>query len=476
MSLFNKKTGDYTKPNDQIGKWHDSLVGPVVRQLGGDDQNGLISSIASPPTHPHLSLTTKFIVQDMENLVAGRGDRIETDFVLGYLKACGVEPGKIRNMPHNSRVKFHNEIVKNLRASLVGRDLMSTVEMLLVGKDIDHCLWLTGNNNRIATTCGAVRAALRMPVEEFMALPEAKKLRVTARASQRLLQQQRAKAEDKESLAARTRLHMSLHVWSQSKLVVERPSGSSLHHLLDYDASCTDGTFAKNMGDDGCQTIIVEHDWSGAVPPTALGEWQLPFALVCWEFRISGVRVLAFTDCIDEKHPRLWLTYGRDNHWVSDDYNYIIGDGLMLRQKSFPERKDQVEFLPVARLVHACIRSACIMMDAQIVRHEPVRVSQKLNEKRVQERKAPLRDHYVVRLIHGGRKAHHRARSAGASVGGARAPQRGHWRIGTWVHYDDPDSGSVQYANDGGFIVSKSWRRWHFAGDPNNIIHKSYRI
>jgi len=44
------------------------------------------------------------------------------------------------------------------------------------------------------------------------------------------------------------------------------------------------------------------------------------------------------------------------------------------------------------------------------------------------------------------------------------------------VHYDDQDSGQVQYTNDGGFIVSKTWRRWHFAGDPKNIIHKEYRL
>jgi hypothetical protein len=113
------------------------------------------------------------------------------------------------------------------------------------------------------------------------------------------------------------------------------------------------------------------------------------------------------------------------------------------------------------------------MLDAQVANCELTVASNKLRKKRLLARKTPPRDHYVVNLI---RQSRRYVPQTATPSGLPRAPQRGHWRKGTWVHFDDQDSGQVQYVNDGGFIVSKTWRRWHFAGDPRNILHKEYKV
>jgi hypothetical protein len=177
-------------------------------------------------------------------------------------------------------------------------------------------------------------------------------------------------------------------------------------------------------------------------------------------------------DATDTEKQIMFLVYGRDGRWVIDDYNYRIGpSGIAGAPHNLQQQN--VEFGQVARRVHDCIRASCVMIDAHVARHEVVAAPTKLMERRVREGKSALRDHYVVRLLHTERRAYN---TADRAASGPRALQRGHWRKGTWVHFDDQDSGQVQYVNDGGFIVSKTWRRWHFAGDPRNILHKEYKV
>jgi hypothetical protein len=272
----------------------------------------------------------------------------------------------------------------------------------------------------------------------------------------------------------RTALHVRLRAWNAGPLVLERPQGSSLHHLADYDAGNGPQPEKIRSWFDDRQIVLVENDWGRAVPQIE-GEWRVPFAFICWEFRISGVRVLAFTEA-DREPAIMWCVYGADGHWVVDDYRYELGCPALPR--GIAKRDvDAHELRRVAKMCYDTIRASCIMMDARVAHQDKVAASVKLAERRAREGRAPLRDHYVVRLLNSERRAHvARSRGASAHVETARAAQRGHWRKGTWVHYDDQDSGQVQYTNDGGFVVSKTWRRWHFAGDPKNIIHKEYRL
>jgi hypothetical protein len=171
----------------------------------------------------------------------------------------------------------------------------------------------------------------------------------------------------------------------------------------------------------------------------------------------------------------MFCAYGADRHWVSDDYRYYLGGDGMRREHNISSAAN-VEFRRVAQMVRDEIRASCVMLDAGICREERVNAPRPLVERSRSERREPPRDHLVVRLLRDRPQARI-ARSAGASVSGrAGYQQRGHWRRGNWFHYDDPDSGREQYADDGGFWHSRTWRSWYFAGDPKNILEREYRL
>jgi hypothetical protein len=476
-SIFKKTTGDYAKPGDSLGKAQDSVLLSVMPPDGARR-----TATPGEALHPHLSLTTDYVVADLERIMRCRGEKLQTELARRAMRDIGEDPDNAPVFNRRQAARLHNKIVNMLRDSIRDRNVMNnygnTYEAMLTGKDTDTCLWTFANGaeGQIRTTMGAVRAALRMSVEEFLALQPRDKRLATQRISRRLLREGARVVDpkrDKEMGLARDALHHSLREWANGPLVLERPSGSSLHHLIDYDMEHTEGRFGEDIGGNDTQIIVVENDWGAAVPQIE-GEWRVPFELICWEFRISGVRVLAFTDMSSVSH-KLWCVYGRDGHWVVDDFAYDLDHSVSgLPRGQTLGNGDVVEFRHVATKVYDCIRASCIMLDAQVARHDHVTPPTRLLEKRSREGRAPLRDHYVVRLLHSERRVH---RTASARLGeGPRTPQRGHWRKGTWVHYDDPDSGQVQYPNDGGFVVSKTWRRWHFAGDPRNIIHKEYRL
>jgi hypothetical protein len=259
----------------------------------------------------------------------------------------------------------------------------------------------------------------------------------------------------------RTQLHVDLRAWAAGPLTLEHPQGSSYHHMLSYDLSGGGTGFATHP-----QIFVVERDWARAFAGYDLtdGECPLPFPECLFEFRISGVRVLAFYD-----EERMVCVYGRGGAWVADDYCYDFRSG-----RGVPHDKmvDATEFPRVARLVMDNVRVACIMIDAEVAVTERVPASQALVQRRVREGRAPPRNHYVVDLK---RRVRHEASKHDHAPSG-RAAMRGHFRRGTWVHYEDPDSGRVQYADAGGFWHSRTWRPWHFAGDPNNVIDKEYRL
>jgi hypothetical protein len=277
----------------------------------------------------------------------------------------------------------------------------------------------------------------------------------------------------------RGRLHYQLLVpWSRGELRLEKPHGSSLHHLIAYDKGSTPvGSFSQHFVSGDLQLMVVEHDWGRAVPPVQVGdEWLMPFPYSCWEFRISGIRVLTFVEIFNDE-PVMLSVFGIEGHWICDDYLYRVSNGKLVSEVADrANNKCAIEFRRVAEMVYREIRACCIMLDASVGFCEKVPASPKLVERCKSEKKPAPRAYSVIRLFrkHTQRRV---VRSNGAHVSvGARAPQRGHWRRGNYFHYDDPDSGQVQYINDGGFWVSKTWRKFYFAGDPNNIIEREYRL
>jgi hypothetical protein len=357
------------------------------------------------------------------------------------------------------------------------------IQMLRAGKEHEEVRWATtyAAEMEVKTTVGEVRELLLLgaSIDEFLLLPVQRRIVRYRKVTTELVRRHGAIMSDLAARKARTELHNRLRSWAHGDLQVERPQGSSFHHFVNYNAGLR-GEF-ENMNSQALQQIVVEHNWGASNPPIH-GEWRLPFESICWEFRISGVRILAFTDHqtgVFDGEPSMWCIYGKDGHWVVDDYFYPLGQDMELpagkahriRDGVVVNTKDSFEFRPVASTVYRCIRAICIMMDAAVVEHQHVMARDHRQQSRTG--KTTQRDHYVVRLLNHEHRSYS-TRTAHTAIGSG-VKQRGHWRKGTWVHYDDQDSGQVQYTNDGGFIVSKSWRKWHFAGDPNNILHKEYR-
>jgi hypothetical protein len=378
-----------------------------------------------------------------------------------------------------------------------GHDARGTMaQMMLTMKDHDTFL-LPGTKVEVAAdACKKVLLEMyKLTPESYAALPWKKQNRIYDEMMRTIKRCLRKKGviekkgtlcvEDDEAQAERTRLHAELRAWAIGDLRLEHPQGSSYHHLVDYDAThgpAPDGSndtmreLTALYGEP--EKFVVERDWARAFSGYDLseGECPMPFEHCVFEFRISGVRVLAFTREESGVGQLMYCVYGRGGVWVVDDYCYVVDGPSMRRETHHPKYNiDRCEFPRVNRLVWDNIRVAVIMVDADIAESTRREPGDGLNKKRQREGRPPLRNHYVIDL-----KRRHRPSSnvsghvARAGVGGYR--QRGHFRRGNWFHYDNPESGKVVYVDDGGFFKSRTWRSWYFAGDPENVIEKEYRL
>lgn len=485
MSIFDKKTGDYKKPRDPLRQMQDSLLLSAGHSKGVSFNLGVPGALpanASTVLHPHLNLTSEHVVRDIERMTRGKGEKLESDYARGILRANGVDPDNMPKLSEVLRLRLHDEMVRTLHNTSKRRlpNRFGTLAESLLNAGPTDTVMTLGNNE--VTVLEMREILLRMhhlTPEQYAALSPGKQNAIFDKINRYVDKNLRKFSSSRKDTTVldRDALHRSLHEWASGPLILERPQGSSLHHLIDYDMQNTEGRFGKTVMEDwNTQIFVVENDWARALAHNdglKHGHVPLPFEFCCWEFRISGVRVLAFTESSEKKGDTMWCVYGRDRHWVIDDYRYHVGDGLLMAESGQPEHKN-VEFPRVARLVHDNIRASCIMIDANVAEHERVEISGKLAETRARSGRAPLKSHFVVRLLKRHARRAHVTRTA--STTGERARQRGHFRMGHYVHYDDQDSGREQYVNAGGFIVSRTWKSWYFAGDPNNMITKEYRL
>jgi hypothetical protein len=290
-------------------------------------------------------------------------------------------------------------------------------------------------------------------------------------------------ADEEVRQKARNVLHHELRPWAAGPLTLQKPQGSSYHHLIAYD---TKGIHRRKITDihkehgGEPELLVVENDWAKALAgkDDELGEVLMPFPFAVWEFRITDVRVLFFVR-VDEKAGSLaiYATYGKHGDWVSDDYIWYSDGTGRIAGTPITQLKLK-EYHGFERVIKFCwmqVRAACILMDVGATRRELVVASRRLVERQLSSGKQPPRDYQVVRIFNDRAKVKY-AKGRTTANGQSRSPQGGHLRRGTWVHYDDQDSGDVQYVNDGGFVVSKSWRKWHWAGDLTRMIEREYRL
>jgi len=185
------------------------------------------------------------------------------------------------------------------------------------------------------------------------------------------------------------------------------------------------------------KVFVVQHDWAraftGAADYDASADYRLPYQVCVFEFVISGVCCLVFTEQADADLTRtIFVQSGK--YWIcwEDDGSAVPGALLLC--------DDQ-------------IRAIAVALEAQIATHDVVRAPAALNAKRSKAGKLPLYDYHVVSLAH-------RTRVAPLGTGTHRTP-RLHFRRGHWRHYEDHNT----------------WIKWTLVGDPDlGFIDKHYTL
>jgi hypothetical protein len=262
-------------------------------------------------------------------------------------------------------------------------------------------------------------------------------------------------------------------------LKFEKPQGSSLHHLMQYVAE------TGMMNNDGealiknnFQSIVVEHDWAASMVGIEGfnddGEIPMPFDWTCFEFRITGLRVLALVGEHDGTCYGIVCT-GVNGRWYVNAEQFDVRRGKFTAKwkEDDPYTPEDSDFKALAeKFLHMLsqqIRAVCIILDAGVGETDVCPASPALNKKRREQGRMPLKDYHIVRL----HRRHTRSDVRGPATG---RHVRAHYRRGHWRHYKDGASGREQYI-DNGILCSKTYIHWMIVGDINlGFVDKEYRL
>ncbi len=224
--------------------------------------------------------------------------------------------------------------------------------------------------------------------------------------------------------------------------VLERNDCSRLHKLKEAMATgrVIDGSKGYEIANVSSpvmaleHTFVVKHDWAGAFANAdeIAEDWELPYSICAFEFRISGRSVILGVASNDANSKRVTGFIETGDYWYSPE----------------PEPA-------IIKFAFGQVRAICVALDAEVAVHTVVRAPHKLNEKRDRAGKPKLLDFHVVDLA----RRHRVANLSGAMGGGGQ--KRLHWRRGHWRHFE----------------TSKTWVKWCLVGNPDlGFIQKHYTL
>lgn len=262
---------------------------------------------------------------------------------------------------------------------------------------------------------------------------------------------------------------------------LEKPQGSSIHHFLDHLKEVEkakgvptdrDALNAYTFIRSDFQSFVVEHNWAAAfenVKDFDGGEIRLPFEFTCFEFRISGIRVLIFLGETNYGIGGIMVS-GINKRWYVCPHAISFNDGKLDHPALKRDQLSPSSWEYLHRLGEQ-IRAVCIMLDAKVAYGEKRNmVGPGLNKQRAREGKAPVRDYHVVSLM----KRLRSPLNEDHEPTGIR--RRLHWRRGHWRHFKTT-GGEVRYSNEEGYTVSKTWINWQLVGDETlGFIEKHYKL
>jgi hypothetical protein len=264
----------------------------------------------------------------------------------------------------------------------------------------------------------------------------------------------------------------ALRRWAAGTMRLEKPQGSSMHHLVAFHREYYPD---KALSFDGFEDFVVEHDWHAAFADKSKdflgGDWRLPYDECAFEFRISGVRVVAFLQQVGDTIECRCVAIGIHREWHVMPTHFIIHGDIV---EPFIDPGDEYDPLwnhPFDFIVQQ-VRAVCIMLDARVAEAETRGVPRELREHRVKMGRTAQNDYRVVSLVR-------RTRSHSPGRAGQDGPARHvkfHWRRGHWRHLQT-GGGQVQYIDAEGITRSKTWINWMPIGDPDlGFVEKEYRL
>lgn len=252
---------------------------------------------------------------------------------------------------------------------------------------------------------------------------------------------------------------------------LEKPTSTMFHKLMEdviagnelrlYDSKASADDFVLSFRD--ASIFVIEHDWAAAFEGASDyigGEIQMPDDTCAFEFRISGVPIIAL---VAEAEPGLMIQLAllTSVGWIFCPPVEFKNGKLMgaYTIAGTPYNDNMFDtFIPEFRKVAINqIRAIAIALDAEVASTSIIRADYKLNHAREKRGKLPLYDYHVVSLARRAR-AEPLPRDPDAEPG---TRKRLHFVRGHWRHYEN----------------SKSWVRWHLRGDPDlGFIDKHYKL
>lgn len=289
-----------------------------------------------------------------------------------------------------------------------------------------------------------------------------------------------AKSEDRERIEFENRVRAAMKVveaWiKRGEFKLEKPQGSSLHHLAEYSRVFGEGRFYRALLPGGkmadLQDFVIEHNWAGAFASAtdfSRGDFRLPYTNCAFEFRISGFRLIMLYGQ-DETGTVICDSglVGYDEMWLLLPFGFTVGPqetgGKLILEDIGPEDDECIprvtadECRKLYELANAQVRACGIMLEAEVAVTETIRAPHKLNARREQLGRAKLRDHHVVVLNRRRRSAPLPAEYRSDEK---RSSPRLHFRCGHWRH----------------FANHRTWINWQLVGDPDlGFVDKHYRL
>lgn len=251
--------------------------------------------------------------------------------------------------------------------------------------------------------------------------------------------------------------------WLREPLVLQKPESTCYHKFVEEcDLPSPHDPYL----------FLVQHDWAAAMAnATEINqgiEFMAPAPKCCFEFKISGRRVIALAIADENGSINIsdnWQGNGGVLVFVNTSHGWCPANAKDERfmdggpgWERIPEVDGEELVSRLEDLVCKQIRVICVCLEAQAIATEAVHAPYKMNRARERKGKLPIYSYHIVSLLH--RRRYERLPDD-LRDGEKGTKRRLHFVRGHWRHYPN----------------HKTRIKWHLRGDPDlGFIDKEYRL